>query len=136
MVTKAKIIRDINHIRTETEVKFKNFGLFFLKLMMLSIEDQEFIVDSLMNASRTATAEEGFVIHEITRPQVNLKESESSLRFMVVHEFKCKMCNAQNTEETNLVSGRFRDVCEFCMDKAQDYAMDQGPIDESDYYDR
>jgi len=124
-VTKAKVVRDLNWIRQKSPVKFKNFGKFFFHLMLLKVEDQEYIVDSLVNASKLSQPEDMIEIHSICRPYVELKENEKQYRFMVDHSFKCKFCNQIHTEEVNLYGGRFREVCEYCTDKAHDERMDQ-----------
>lgn len=115
MVTKAKIVTDINYIREKTAVKFVNFGSFFFRLMLQSIENQQFIVDCLMNASKHAKPEDEIEIDSIQRVT-----KELPYRFVVEHAFKCKLCHKTHIESTNLCTS-FRDICEYCMDKAQDY---------------
>jgi hypothetical protein len=120
MVTKAKIVTDINYIREKTAVKFVNFGSFFFRLMLQSIENQQFIVDCLMNASKHAKPEDEIEIDSIQRVTASLKPSEQKYRFVVEHAFKCKFCHLPHIESTNLCTS-FRDICEGCMDQAQDY---------------
>jgi len=115
MITKARIVTDINYIREKTAVKFVNFGSFFFRLMLQSIENQQFIVDCLMNASKHAKPEDEIEIDSIQRVT-----KELPYRFVVEHAFKCKFCHQTHIESTNLCT-LFRDICEGCMDKAQDY---------------
>jgi len=124
MITTRKVIRDINDIHKNYPVMFKSYGMFLFKLMMFSIEDQEFIVDSLMNAAKYAHTTDVITIISVNKARVNLKDHEQKFRFLLEHSFRCKLCNAIETEEVNLYSGSFRDVCEMCMDKAQEYKMD------------
>lgn len=123
-ITIARIVRDINHIRAKTPLKFKNFGAFFLKLMLMSVEDQEYIVDSLKSIASHAKEENGFVITDVVRPSVALKGNETKYRFIVEHDFICKLCKRVNSEGTNACVGKLREVCEYCMDKAEDYVSD------------
>jgi len=124
MITKAKVIRDINHVRTETPVKFKNFGGFFLRLMMLSVEDQEFLVAGLKNAADRAKETDMINIITFSRPAIKLKESEQHFRFLIEHEFRCSLCSQISSREVNMCKGHFAEICEVCYDKAEDYRMD------------
>lgn len=124
-ITTKKVVQEINCVRQNTPVKFQNFGMFFLKLMLQSVEDQEFIVDSLKNAATHADPNDCITIIEVVRPSVNLKDNETQYRFMVEHEFKCKFCDEVCIETVNLYGGQFRNICESCMDRAQDQMMDQ-----------
>lgn len=118
MITKAKIVKDINKIRDDTSVKFKNFGGFLLKLMLLPVEDQKFVVDSLMKASKRAIPIANIVIHSIRRSDNN------SFPFILEHEFRCKLCKQIHKEEINMSTNMFKDGCEMCIDKARDMNYD------------
>lgn len=129
MITKTKIIRDINLICDNTPVTFKSFGGFFLKLMMFPVEDQEFIVDSLMKAAKKASSADNIVIYSVDRINIELRKKEKNFRFILGHEFKCRHCQDTYQEETNIYNGKFRSVCEICMDKFRDYVTEQTPKD-------
>jgi hypothetical protein len=133
MVTKAKIVRDINWIRNSTHVKFNNFGSFFFRLMMQTVDNQEYIVDSLVNASKNVKPEEMIEIRSVHRVSASLQPGEERYRFVVEHGFKCKFCGKLHVEEVNLYGGQFRAVCEFCMDKAMEHRMDMVPESPDDH---
>lgn len=133
MITKSKIIKDINNIRDNTSVKFKNFGGFVLRLMMLSVEDQEFVVDSLTKASRRATPLASIVIYSIRKLEV--KSKEKHLCFILEYEFRCKWCKKICIEEINLYHCKFVRVCESCKDESQDYMADHDCPWKDEYYD-
>jgi len=121
MITKAKIINDINYIHDDTPVAFKNFGGFFLKLMMFPVEDQEFIVDSLMKAVKRMKPSTGFiVIYSIDRVKTDLKKNEQHFRFILEYEFSCRWCHQICKEEINIGNKKFKDVCEACFDTAME----------------
>lgn len=123
-ITSRKVITGVDYIRTKSPVKFEKFGRFFLRLVLESIEDQEYIVDRLVEAAKRADPIDQIVINEIVRASIKLRREEVQYRFLVEHEFRCKYCNSIHTEQVNLSGGIFRQVCEMCMDKAQDYARD------------
>ena len=125
MITKTKIIRDINLIRDNTPVTFKNFGGFFLKLMMFPVEDQEFIVDSLMKAVRKVSSADNIVICFVDRINIELRKKEKNFRFILEHKFKCQYCQNTYQEKTNIYNGKFRNICETCLDEIQDFRMEQ-----------
>lgn len=123
-ITNAKVVHDLSYIKDKTPVKFKTFGIFFIKLMMLSVEDQEFIIDSLKNAADSAQEKDGIVIITFSRPKVKLKREDDRFRFMIEHQFNCELCKQVHTEEVNCYGGKFRSICEWCMEKAEDYRSD------------
>lgn len=124
MITKAKVIQDLDYIKTKTPVKFKSFGIFFLKLLMLPVEDQEFIVNSLKRAAALAKDTDMINVITFSRPQIKLKESEQRFRFLIEHEFICNLCNHLTSKEVNMSVGHFAETCEVCYDKAQEYEHD------------
>lgn len=124
MITKPKVIRNINAIRKNHPVKFRNFGGFVFKLLMHPVIDQEFIVQSLLNMAMAANKADEVVLIGINSVQVNLKDSEKKLKFLLEHSFRCRICGSTCTEETNVYSNKLRCICGFCMDKNQEYQND------------
>lgn len=123
-ITKASVVTGLSHVKDKTPVQFKSFGLFFIKLMMLKVADQEFIVDGLKNAASKVSGNHMIKIISFSRPKIKLKENEQQFRFLIEHEFRCCLCGGMDSREVNICNGSFGEVCEVCYDKSEEYRMD------------
>lgn len=93
-----------------------------LKLLLLPVEDQEFIAVSLSKACSTVNASDCIKIYYVH--SIKVEPREDRMRFLIEHEFACSHCGEIYTEEVNLYSGKFRDICENCYDKAYEHMVD------------
>jgi len=113
--TKVKIINDLEFIRLETNVTFRSFGLFYIKLMQLPIEEQELIVHGLLVASRLVQKKDKIEI--ISFRYIPVENNEQQFRFIFEHTFICILCDKVCIGETNSNQGMFTKQCEDCWSK-------------------
>ncbi len=124
MITTPKVVQDLEYVRRETNVRFKTFGLFFLKLLFLSAKDQRFIAEKLKYAARHARDRDGVEIISFSRPKIKLKDNEQQFRFIIEHSFICTLCGCHSRGGSNCAGGFFQSNCEVCQDKAYEYQSD------------
>jgi len=130
-VTSKRAVLQLSEVKDNSHVSFKTFGMFFLKLIMLSVEDQEFITGKLLEASKHVRPRDCISIITFKRPKVKLGEEDNQFRFIFEHEFMCTMCGVTSKGETNCAAGFFRSNCESCQDRVDDYTRDS--VNEKDY---
>jgi len=123
-LTNPKVIRGLEDIRTSTNVKFRTFGLFFIKLLFLPIRDQEFIVGKLLYAARHARDRDAIEVISFRRAPIELAKHERQFRFILEHTFMCTLCDNMSSGETNCASGFFASNCEVCQERSADYQSD------------
>ena len=93
------------------------------ELLMLPVEEQEKVAVKLHVASRRAEIKNCIVIHSIKKIGVTIDE----LKFahQVQYDFRCSGCKQMRNETVNLYGAVFKDWCEYCLDKAEEYRRDQ-----------
>ena len=124
MKTRSKILNMIDFISTKTHCKFKNREGFMLRLFRQKVTDQIFIMAQLKKAAVKVEPSDKVIIVDFKVVSVKLRPSEKNFKWIVEHEFKCKLCKHICVEEINAWSldKGFRDTCEPCMDRHNDYA--------------
>ena len=111
MKTNAKVINNLSYIRNKTQVKFKKFGTFFLKLLFLSKDDQEFLVFNLRRMADKAKKVDMIKIISFSRPKIKLTSNEQRFRFLIEYEFRCYVCDTIHTTKTNSNTKKFINSC-------------------------
>jgi hypothetical protein len=114
---------DLMHQVEKSELKFVNLGAFLLEFFLLDVDMQMKLAQHLHAISIDPRIDEHYVIKSfILLPERNSLSTKYNM--MLRHSFKCKGCGEISDSTTNSFSGKIRELCSSCMDKAMEYQSD------------